>query len=222
MVGRMAFAYSSGACSYPDKVRHAVEAGAQAVVVFNDDPFNPEALIVMEGDCATDVCSVPAVSVSYYCGTAFLTEPVFREPFALVPIRVTPPVAVEEAVPEGVFSFDSLHPNPASLQTVVELELPSANKVRVAVFDVLGRRVAVLHDGPLGAGAHRLRLDASALPAGVYVVRAASASHGGSSWRGEHGGGNVGVPPTALRGGAPPLCAEELASAGGAERILCV
>jgi hypothetical protein len=172
MVGRMAFAYSSGACSYPDKVRHAVEAGAQAVVVFNDDPFNPEALIVMEGDCATDVCSVPAVSVSYYCGTAFLTEPVFREPFALVPIRVTPPVAVEEAVPEGVFSFDSLHPNPASLQTVVELELPSANKVRVAVFDVLGRRVAVLHDGPLGAGAHQLRLDAAALPAGVYVVRA--------------------------------------------------
>jgi hypothetical protein len=46
--------------------------------------------------------------------------------------------------------------------------------VTVEAFDALGRRVATVHDGPLAAGSHTLVLDASALPAGVYVVRAAA------------------------------------------------
>ncbi len=40
------------------------------------------------------------------------------------------------------------------------------------VYDVLGRRGAVLHDGPLGAGMHVLASDAAQVPPGVYVVRA--------------------------------------------------
>jgi hypothetical protein len=42
----------------------------------------------------------------------------------------------------------------------------------VEVFDALGRRVAILHDGPLAAGAHTLELDAASLPPGHYIVRA--------------------------------------------------
>ncbi len=40
------------------------------------------------------------------------------------------------------------------------------------MFDLLGRRVAVLHDGPLTAAEHTFAFHASTLPAGVYVVRA--------------------------------------------------
>ncbi len=50
--------------------------------------------------------------------------------------------------------------------------VPASAHLRLAVFDVLGRRVARLHEGPLGAGEHRLTLDAAGLPAGVYLVRA--------------------------------------------------
>jgi hypothetical protein len=47
-----------------------------------------------------------------------------------------------------------------------------AQTVRVEVLDALGRRVALLHDGPLAAGAaHRLAFEGSGLPSGVYVVR---------------------------------------------------
>jgi hypothetical protein len=46
-----------------------------------------------------------------------------------------------------------------------------AQNVTAAVYDGLGRRVAMLHDGVLESGAHALTLDASSLPAGVYVVR---------------------------------------------------
>ena len=49
--------------------------------------------------------------------------------------------------------------------------------VRVEVLDLLGRSVAVLHDGPVVAGsALPVRIAAAGLPAGVYVVRAAGES----------------------------------------------
>ncbi|HLA62818.1 MAG TPA: T9SS type A sorting domain-containing protein, partial [Rhodothermales bacterium] len=62
-------------------------------------------------------------------------------------------------------------PNPARGATTLAFVLPEAGPVTVSVFDALGRRVAALVDGPLGAGAHTLRLDTAALPAGVYVAR---------------------------------------------------
>jgi hypothetical protein len=40
------------------------------------------------------------------------------------------------------------------------------------VLDGLSRRVALLHDGPMAAGAHALTWEAGTLPGGVYVVRA--------------------------------------------------
>ena len=40
------------------------------------------------------------------------------------------------------------------------------------VYDLLGREVARLAEGRLSAGGHLLALDASALAAGTYVVRA--------------------------------------------------
>ena len=42
----------------------------------------------------------------------------------------------------------------------------------VAVFDALGRRVALLHEGPLAEGPHAFTLDAAALAPGLYVVTA--------------------------------------------------
>ena len=47
--------------------------------------------------------------------------------------------------------------------------------MRVAVYDVLGKRVAVLADGVLEAGVHTAQLDAAGLANGVYVVRVETA-----------------------------------------------
>lgn len=47
--------------------------------------------------------------------------------------------------------------------------------MRVAVYDVLGREAAVLHDGPRAPGAHRLPLDLARLAPGLYVLRAEAA-----------------------------------------------
>lgn len=71
----------------------------------------------------------------------------------------------------------SVSPNPTAGAAAIRVRLPEAQAVRVDVFDALGRRVARLHDGPLGAGDHALRVDAGRLPPGVYAVRAS-----GTGW----------------------------------------
>ncbi|MEM1043864.1 MAG: right-handed parallel beta-helix repeat-containing protein [Bacteroidota bacterium] len=65
-----------------------------------------------------------------------------------------------------------VYPNPAARAATVALVLPEAGEATVAVFDVLGRRVARLHAGPLSGGTHRFELSAAGLPSGVYLVRA--------------------------------------------------
>jgi len=66
----------------------------------------------------------------------------------------------------------STYPNPFNPVAVVTLEVASPGEASVTVYDVLGRRVAALHEGPLEAGRHAFRLDGAALPSGVYLVRA--------------------------------------------------
>lgn len=80
------------------------------------------------------------------------------------------------------FSLGPASPNPFRGQTRLTLSVEATQRLNVAVFDALGRRVALLHDGPLAAGAYPLTFDAQALPPGLYVVRVTDGS-GGTSTR---------------------------------------
>jgi hypothetical protein len=63
------------------------------------------------------------------------------------------------------------YPNPFAGRSTLAFTLAEASDVRLAVYDALGREVAVLVDGPVEAGAHQAAFDASALPSGVYLYR---------------------------------------------------
>ncbi len=68
--------------------------------------------------------------------------------------------------------LEAPYPNPFRTDATVALVLDRAASVAVDVFDVLGRRVAQLHEGPLAANQrHTFTLRGEDLPAGVYVVR---------------------------------------------------
>jgi len=94
--------------------------------------------------------------------------------------RVRPPVAAEPGPPPAENLSLTVQPNPARGEASVTLTLGAPAEVEAAVYDVLGRSVALLHDGPLPAGARTLAFDGAALPAGVYVVRV-TARRGGTS-----------------------------------------
>ena len=68
------------------------------------------------------------------------------------------------------------YPNPFNPTTTISFNLPEAQPVRLAVFNVLGQLVQVLADGPMEAGRHEVRFLAGELPSGLYLARLASPS----------------------------------------------
>src|SRR5690606_10205481 len=100
-------------------------------------------------------------------------------------IHVAAPTAIAgggatfEATVEGADFFAAatstapavVSPNPFARHAVITYEVAASAEVRLAVYDVLGREVAVLAAGHRDAGTHRATLDASGLAAGTYVYR---------------------------------------------------
>jgi hypothetical protein len=83
-----------------------------------------------------------------------------------------PPLAAgEAAVLPSSFALRETYPNPASGDVTVAFDLPEAGAVRLAVYDVLGREVAVLLNAELDAGQHEVIFDSRRLPSGSYLVR---------------------------------------------------
>ncbi len=70
------------------------------------------------------------------------------------------------------------YPNPTAGGATVPFDLPAAAEVRVAVYDLLGRTVAVLAEGLHEAGRHEARFGTARLASGVYVIRAEVAPTG--------------------------------------------
>ena len=68
----------------------------------------------------------------------------------------------------------SLSPMPAMTTSWLDLDLNAAGQARIAVLDARGAEVAVLHDGQLAAGQHRMALDVSNWAAGTYFVKGMS------------------------------------------------
>lgn len=62
-------------------------------------------------------------------------------------------------------------PNPFREHTTLTVRIDAPSDVLLTVHDLLGREVARLLDGPLTAGEHTARFDASRLASGLYVAR---------------------------------------------------
>ncbi|KPL07279.1 hypothetical protein AMJ86_04880 [bacterium SM23_57] len=76
----------------------------------------------------------------------------------------------EGALP-GEFALKQNYPNPFNPVTTISYDVPVAGKVRIYVYDVLGRRVGTLVDGLVNAGRHQVVWDAGGMTSGVYFVR---------------------------------------------------
>ena len=66
------------------------------------------------------------------------------------------------------FALSQNYPNPFNPSTTIEFALPQMSEVNIAVYDVLGRKVAELVNGNFNAGYHKVRFNASNLTSGVY------------------------------------------------------
>jgi len=69
------------------------------------------------------------------------------------------------------FALRQNFPNPFNPSTVVSCQSPVAGHIRIAVYDVLGREVAVLMDEWKDAGRYSVTWNASGNASGVYFCR---------------------------------------------------
>jgi len=78
---------------------------------------------------------------------------------------------IDNDLPQS-FELSPAFPNPFNPATQVPFALPEAAEVRVEVYSITGRLVAVLANGRFDAGRHTLAFNAAGLASGVYLVRA--------------------------------------------------
>jgi hypothetical protein len=86
-------------------------------------------------------------------------------------LRVESATAVEETAIPVTYALYQNFPNPFNPTTVVSCQLPMASKVRLVVYDMLGREVATLLDRVMESGRYELPFDGASLSSGVYVYR---------------------------------------------------
>lgn len=94
----------------------------------------------------------------YVLGDEVVDVPTAAEPTAEIPATVV---------------LAQNYPNPFNPVTVIPFALPSAGPVRLTVYDVLGREVALLVDDVLPAGRHEAVFDGHDLASGTYFYRVA-------------------------------------------------
>ena len=81
-----------------------------------------------------------------------------------------------DAAPED-YRLDQNYPNPFNPQTTIRYTLAQSDRVSLTIYDLLGRRVALLVDATQAAGTHDAVFDASGLPSGMYLYRLQAGNH---------------------------------------------
>lgn len=90
--------------------------------------------------------------------------------FITPPEPATPSAAPTSELPQKI-SLHQNYPNPFNPSTIIGFELAEAGEILLEVFDMTGRRVAVLVDGYRSPGHYSLQFDAGGLASGMYTSR---------------------------------------------------
>ncbi|MBI2619021.1 MAG: T9SS type A sorting domain-containing protein [Ignavibacteriales bacterium] len=74
------------------------------------------------------------------------------------------------AIPEN-FALDHNYPNPFNPRTKIRYQISEVSKVRLTIYDVLGREVTTLVNEKLNPGSYEVTWEAAGLPSGIYFYR---------------------------------------------------
>jgi len=92
--------------------------------------------------------------------------------FQLTPVGVDDE-AGNPAIPSS-FHLEQNFPNPFNAKTAIDYQLPQSSRVRLEVFDLLGRKVVTLVDGKQEAGYWSVLWEASKVSSGIYFYKLTS------------------------------------------------
>jgi hypothetical protein len=112
-----------------------------------------------------------AVSGTYLFATFTYYAPgIFRRPLSEM---ITSTQSPSNQLPVAFTLFQN-YPNPFNPSTTIKFELPEASHVKLEVFDILGRELAVLVNEMRNAGLYEVQFDGPNLASGVHFYRLTS------------------------------------------------
>jgi len=93
---------------------------------------------------------------------------------------VTSAPPVRQATEPLQFRLEQNYPNPFNPTTVVSGQLAMDSRIKLGVYDLLGREIAVLADGKYPAGKFSFTFDGSGLASGIYIYRLTAGQYSAS------------------------------------------
>jgi hypothetical protein len=129
--------------------------------------------VVSDDSFEVTITFTPTQEQSYDCSLGIFNNSV--QPVYFVPIRAEGTLT---NVPEPIagplpnrFSLEQNHPNPFNPETEIRFTLPRNAIVDVAIYNIMGKKVATLVESPLGAGNYKVSWNADNMPSGIYFYR---------------------------------------------------
>ena len=74
------------------------------------------------------------------------------------------------------FKLSQNYPNPFNPTTNINFSIPKNELVKIKVYDILGKEVAILVNEQMNAGAYNISFDASKLSSGIYMYKITAGS----------------------------------------------
>ena len=71
----------------------------------------------------------------------------------------------------GIYSLYQNYPNPFNPVTEIKYDLPASSLVKISVYDILGKEIAVLKNEKQSAGTYNVEWNASNFASGVYIYK---------------------------------------------------
>jgi hypothetical protein len=119
----------------------------------------------------TAIYKVGATKYSAYAYAAFGPNSIyFNQENLPTAVKTDGPLPLE-------YGLDQNYPNPFNPETFIGFRVAQAGPVKLQVFDLLGREVAVLVNEQKDPGGYQVRFDGSGLPSGVYLYRLTAGSY---------------------------------------------
>lgn len=167
----------SGNLDIANNVIMTLSGGAQASNIF----FQVSGAITFGTNAQMQGNYLTATAVNFGTGTSLLGRALAQTEVVLNMNTITRPTltgtSIETNDPSSMkIELLQNYPNPFNPSTVIGYQLAVSGNTRLAVYDILGREVAVLVNGVMSAGSHSVSFDASNLTSGMYIYQLTSGS----------------------------------------------
>jgi hypothetical protein len=126
----------------------------------------------VEGETMTFKYYEAASDRLYTCDEtlAFEEDMIVASAMETFDLHVNSAVGMEDRLGTGALSL-SAYPNPFSDQLHIEYTIPERSKVRITVYDMLGKVVEYLDERTLDPGSYTLEWNAEIHPEGTYLLK---------------------------------------------------